>query len=379
MKRYDAAIIGGGAAGITAAIGAKRKGRSSVICEKMPRLGKKILISGGGRCNLSNEDLNEAHYNAPARDIVKAVFSRFGGGDIRNFFDGLGLKMRSEEGRIFPVTDQASSVLKVLELELERLAVDVELNFDVSDISGSSDGFAIRSSAGKTVSCGALIMACGGKAYPALGSDGSGYALAKQFGHSIIEPVPSAVSLVVKDRLCHMLQGQRICAKIRGIVGGRKVSEASGELLFTKYGLSGTAILDISAELSIAINRDKNEDVWVECDLVPFMEEEKLAERLGLKAGLVGILPNKFEDPFKGSSAAELKGRRFRVLATRGWNEAEFTAGGIDTKEVREGTLESKLRKGLYFAGEILDVDGRRGGYNLTWAWASGMVTGGLT
>ncbi|MBN1527277.1 MAG: aminoacetone oxidase family FAD-binding enzyme [Candidatus Omnitrophica bacterium] len=391
MLTYDTAIIGGGAAGIVAAISAARKSASVIICERMPKLGKKILVSGGGRCNLSNEALDGPHYNREGRGLVRSVFARFGRDDISGFFKEVGLEMYAEGGRVFPVTDQSSSVLKVLEMELKRLSVTVDFGFEAADIAGG-DGFTVTSKAGKKIKSDKLIIAGGGKSYPALGSDGSCYALAKKFGHSVIEPVPVAVPLTVKDPLCHHLQGQKIAARVKSIIDGNVEGEAAGELLFAKYGLSGTAILDISDEISIAIHRHNKGDVFVSADMVPFMEKGALESELGRRIGrkvqaeemLAGILPNKFSYLFRemfkapdtGKAAAALKDRRFKVLGTRGWNEAEFTAGGVDAGEVEEGTLESKLKEGLYFAGEILDVHGGRGGYNLAWAWASGFIAG---
>ena len=396
MDRFDTLIIGGGAAGITAAISAGRKGASVVLCEKMPQLGKKILASGNGRCNLLNEKLDSYCYNPAAQDFVKQVFAAFGKANIANFFKELGLEVYSENNRIFPVTKQSSSVLKVLEMELKKLRVGIELNFEAVDISCSKKGFAVKSKSDRTIESSNLIIACGGKTYPALGSDGSSYGFAKRFGHSIIEPVPSAVPVVTKDRICHLLQGQKISAAALSIIDGKVANEAAGEILFTKYGLSGTAILDVSRDISVAINREKKKDVAVSIDMVPFMDRGKLRLELEKRTGkgidsahravediLAGILPNKFgtalKDLFSGCDcnaiARALKDRRFKITGTRGWNEAEFTAGGIDVSEVKE-TLESKLKEGLYFAGESLDVDGKRGGYNLAWAWASGFIAG---
>lgn len=392
MRTFDVAVIGGGAAGITAAISAARAGRSVVICERLPKLGKKILASGNGRCNLSNTNIDASHYNPEARALAGAVLSRFGKDDILRFFTGLGLVTYSYEGRIFPITDQASSVLKALEIELKQLGVTIELEFEAFEMSRLKSGFVVKSKAGKSVSANRVILAGGGKSYPALGSNGSLYAFAEKFGHSIIAPVPSGVSLEAKDRLCHLLQGQKIQAAVKSIVDGKVKSGSGGELLFTKYGLSGTAIIDVSEDISIALNRMKKKDTAIVADMVPFMDKEDLQAELSrrIKKGampedmLVGILPNKFgialldilrsKDAVKISSA--IKEKRFSITATRGWNEAEFTAGGVNANEVDPATLESKMAKGLYFAGEMLDVNGKRGGYNLAWAWASGYVAG---
>lgn len=391
-RKFDVAIVGGGAAGIVAAISAKRKLRNVVVCEKMPRLGKKILASGNGRCNLSNERLDESFYNSDAGGLVKSVFSKFGKNEIAGFFEGLGLKLFTDEaGRIFPATNQSSSVLKILELELGRSSVPVELGFEAVSVQAGPDGFILKAKDGRDVSSGSVIMACGGRSYPALGSDGTAYKFAKGFGHSITEPVPACVPLTVKGGLCHILQGQKISAAVKAFAGGKAVAESSRELFFTKYGLSGTAILDLGEAVSIALNRQKKK-VYVEADIVPFMDsnelEKELSGRLARKVKeedlITGILPNKFGialRPVLGCRdaariAATLKAMRFDVTGTRGWNEAEFTAGGVNVDEIKGSTLESKLKKGLYFAGEILDVCGRRGGYNLAWAWASGYVTG---
>lgn len=392
MRKFDIVIIGGGAAGITAAISAKRRGRNVVICEKMPRLGKKILISGGGRCNISNESLNEEYYNPEARQLVKNIFARFDGERIKNFFNELGLRVYSEGRRLFPVTNQASSVLKVLEKELEHLKIPVEFGFEVNNITSLAKGFTVKSKSGANILCDSVVITGGGKTYPSLGCDGSCYNLARAFGHNIIEPVPSAVPLLLKDKFCHLLQGQKIQCIARSVIDGGIKKETGGELLFTKYGLSGTAILDISGDISIAINRLKKRGAQVSIDMAPFIDENSLREEVENRISrhftmenlMVGILPNKFslvfKDLFKGASVEKivnvLKDKRFDIIGTKGWNEAEFTAGGVDVENIKERTLESKLKKGVYFAGEILDVNGERGGYNLAWAWASGFVAG---
>jgi predicted Rossmann fold flavoprotein len=385
-------VIGGGAAGICAAITKARRGCRVVICEKTAQIGKKILASGNGRCNLLNDDLTEGHYNGSARSLVGSVFSRYGKADLLRFFEGLGLITYSQSGRIFPATNQAASVLKVLELELRRLSIPVEYGFNCSSISFSNNGITVASQEGKMIDCVNVILTGGGKSYPALGSDGSCYAIAQQLGHTVVPPVPSAVPLVVRDSLCHLLQGQRISAVVKSLISGTPGQEIKGELLFTKYGLSGTGILDVSEEVSLALNRYAETDVFISADMVPFMTSPQLRHELERRKRsgfppsdiLAGILPNKFGPAIKGVLESNnfdavvqgLKGRQFRVYGTRGWNEAEFTAGGVAVSEVIPETLESRLHKGLYFAGEVLDVNGGRGGYNLAWAWASGLLAG---
>ncbi|MBN1367437.1 MAG: aminoacetone oxidase family FAD-binding enzyme [Dehalococcoidales bacterium] len=392
MQENLTVVIGGGAAGICAAINKGRRGEPVIICEKAGQLGRKILASGNGRCNLLNDNLSEKYYNRAARELVKSIFARYGKSEILDFFKGLGLNVYSQDGRIFPVTNQAASVLKVLELELKRLAIPVEYNFNCSAISIQKGRIVVSGGAGKQIECRKVILTGGGKSYPVLGSDGSTYEIAKHLGHTIVEPVPSAVPLIVKDSLCRYLQGQRISSGVKSIIDGKEGRTFKGELLFTKYGLSGTCILDVSNSISVALNRQKKANVFLSVDLVPFMDKPQLRDELARrkKSGyapedmLTGILPNKltfavkdiFEQNDIETAVDSLKARRFPVVATKGWNEAEFTSGGISVNEVNSETLESKLHKGVYFAGEVLDADGERGGYNLAWAWASGFVAG---
>jgi predicted Rossmann fold flavoprotein len=392
MPNYHTVVIGGGAAGICAAISQARSGRSVVICEKMPQIGKKILATGNGRCNLLNEDLNEIHYNQAARELVKTTFKRYDKSIILDFFKGLGLQVYSQDGRIFPVTNQAASVLKVLEMELKRLSVPIELNWDCTQILILPRSIQVYSRNGQKLECQKVIITGGGKTYPAFGSDGSIYTVVEKLGHTMVEPVPAAVPLVIKDNLCQILQGQRISAVARSVIKGQVGEEIEGELLFTKYGLSGTCILDISEAISTALNRLHQSDVFVSVDMVPFLDHASLKKELELRRKdpkfgedmLVGVLPNKvsaaFRDLFRqadmGNTIKTLKDRRFKVSGTRGWNEAEFTCGGINVSEINTQTLESKIKKDIYFAGEVLDVNGRRGGYNLGWAWASGLAAG---
>jgi predicted Rossmann fold flavoprotein len=401
--RYALAVVGAGAAGLAAAASAGRRGVPVILLERLPRAGKKLLATGGGRCNLLNDGLSERAFTSTDPAVVASVFARFGAKDIRDLFGSLGLRLATDEtGRVYPATNQAASVLKVLELETRRLGVRCETGFEVNKIKASSAGFSLHAADGQAITASAVVLAAGGRSYPALGSNGSGYDLAASFGHRIVTPVPSAVPLLAKDRMCHFLQGQRLRARVSSRIEGRPGVSAEGELLFTQYGLSGTAVLDASEGISIALNREAERDVAVVVDLVPFMAEPELARELRerLEKGWAaedlgaGFLPEKFalvlpellreasgkasgpRSDTAGRLAAALKAREFRVHGTRGWNEAEFTSGGVDAREVLPRTLGSKLRKGLYLAGEVLDVQGGRGGYNLAWAWASGFVAG---
>ncbi|MGE5308410.1 MAG: aminoacetone oxidase family FAD-binding enzyme [Deltaproteobacteria bacterium] len=385
-------IIGAGAAGMSAAISCRKRSGNVLLVERLSKPGKKVLASGGGRCNLLNVRFDADSYNREAAGLVSSVFSVFTRERVLDFLKGLGLQIYADGERMFPVTNQAATVVRAFELELERLGVPVEYNFEVAAIRPSDKGLCLSDSSGKSLECSAAIVCGGGRSYPALGSNGSCYRLAQSLGHRIVEPVPSCVALLAHDKLCHHLQGQKINASVSCVVDGNRRARAEGELIFTQYGLSGTAVLDVSAEASVALNREKKKDVRLDVDLVPFMErgalESLLQERIDRKGSpedlLVGILPNKFgpamADLLRSRSpskiASTLKERKFTVTGTRGWNEAEFTRGGVAASEIEPLTLRSKLADNVYFCGEVLDVDGRRGGFNLAWAWASGMAAG---
>ena len=391
-QKRSVLIIGAGASGIVAAISAARCGADVSMVERMPQMGRKILVCGAGRCNLLNERLDGSFYNETAQPLVRSVFGKFGKAAIQDFFSGLGLVMYAEGIRIFPVTNQALSVLTVLSLELKRLGIIPQYDFEAAQIQKDADGFVVRGKRGEELRCSKLILAAGGKSYPNLGSNGSGFTLAGKLGHSIVEPVPAAVPLVVKDTFCHTLQGQRIRAQVRAFINGRFAQDQTGDLLFVRYGLSGTVVLDVSREISVAMHRSGSAKVDLVVDMVPFMDREALKSELirrfkkfeNAQDALAGILPDKFSRAYKhllrldsiDMAVSQLKEKKFTVSGTRGWNEAEFTAGGIPTDEIDHATLESKKCSQLYLCGEILDVDGNRGGYNLAWAWASGFVAG---
>jgi len=389
------AVIGGGAAGLAAAVGAARAGAAVTVLERLPRPGKKILVTGGGRCNLSHLPLDAAVYTATDPRPVRTVLAATDGRAILDFFHGLGLATRVEDGRVYPVSNQAASVLKLLELETRRRGVRLETGWEADRLAAAGGGWTVGAADGRSICVRSVVLAAGGRCYPALGSNGSGLELAARLGHRIVPPVPSAVPLLAKDRLCHVLQGLKLPVRAAALIDGREAARAEGDLLFAAYGLSGTAVLDVSEPVSIALNREGARQAVLAVDLVPFLplpeltaEFRRRLEKGWAEADLAsGLVPEKLAaqapalaDPGTGDRAealaAGLKDKRFSILGTRGWNEAEFTSGGVDAREVDEATLESRRRQGLFLAGEILDVQGPRGGYNLAWAWASGLAAG---
>ncbi len=352
-------IIGAGASGIVAAISAKRRGAEVMIVDRMAAIGRKILACGAGRCNLLNERLDESFYNNAGQPLVKSVLAQFGKAAITDFFSDIGLVMYTEGERIFPVTNQAASVLQVLANEMKRLAIVPQNNFEVTQIEKTADGYVVRGKNGASLRCTKLIVAAGGKSYPDLGSNGSGFVLARQLGHSIVEPVPAAVPLIVKDAFCHQLQGQRIVAGVQVMIDGCKAGRLEGDLLFTRYGVSGTAILDVSRQVSVALHRNAGVPVRLVVDLVPFMQPDVLKDEIfrRFKHGipgediLAGLLPDKFNRAFRplvrhdaiDLLVTQLKGKEFIVSGTRGWNEAEFTAGGISTDEIDHAIRQASV------------------------------------
>lgn len=444
-KYYDVIIVGGGAAGMMAAISARRHNPelSVAILDRSFALGRKILICGAGRCNITNVNLSAsvaAHYYGAEQAFIDSIFSQFNYEHIVEFFAELGIELyverKTDIGKLFPITNQAKTVTALLEDELVRLGVDVFLNHEVGKIgktAGMADNKAVGSdSAGgqswqlavaeidktgkpvaqKTFHSEYLVLSAGGRTYPSLGSNGSGYELAKTLGHKIIEPVPSALPLEAKDQICHFLQGQKLDLEVTSIVDGARVKTRVDEVLFTKYGLSGPAVLNISREISIALNRTSPAgkaipEVEVELNFFPGNTPQQARDILEQRwrkrpdqttsKSLYGLFPNKIADllPQLANIDPELKvselagnqkkallslltAYRIKITATRGWNEAEFTAGGVDSSEIEQGTLSSLRHENLYFCGEILDVDGDVGGFNLSWAWASGYVAGKL-
>jgi len=425
---YDLVIIGGGAAGIMTAISAKRHSPELkvAIVDRTFALGRKILVCGAGRCNITNVNLEKSvatHYYGADPSFISSIFTKFSYDDLLHFFSDLGIELYVERkkdiGKMFPITNQASTVTTLLEDELQRLGVDIFLNTEVKKIErveiGREDGFEIDAlTTEKDETAGTkhafiskyLVLSAGGKTYPALGSNGSGYSLAESLGHTIITPVPSALPLVAKNPLSQALQGMKLEMEVTSEIEGKIIKTRTDDVMFTQYGLSGPAILNVSREISIHLNRDRKREATLYLNFFPAQTAPKvmfvLASRWrkrgdqAVERSLYGLLPNKVADAVvvesgiqKGTSTSSLsmqdKDRlvklltkyTVRVTGTRGWNEAEFTAGGVDTKEVKE-TLESKKVPNLYFCGEILDVDGDVGGFNLSWAWSSGWVAGML-
>lgn len=404
QRRKKIAIIGAGAAGLAAAVTAARAGADVTVYEKHPQAGRKILATGNGRCNVSNTDLSLSHYHGRDPEFARFALEQFGFEACREFFAGLGLEYKiAPNGRAYPLSLQAASVVELLMYELGELGCRVLFDTAVTEIVASKGGFTVRSGA-SGMQFDNVLIATGGKAAPGLSSDGEGYALAKAFGHKVATPFPSLVQLKLDAPFLKRLSGVKVEGVITLLDGsGKTLQEARGDVLFTDYGVSGNAVLDISRKAAERL--PAGEKTAVRIDSFPELDAKELdamlLKRFTLQpkkdgvAGLVGLVNKKLaavvveqagiakETNVANLSKKErkalvnlLKSWQFDVIGTQDWKRAEVTAGGIETKEIDPHTMESRLCKGLYFAGEVLDIDGDCGGYNLHWAWAGGYLAG---
>jgi predicted Rossmann fold flavoprotein len=391
------AVIGGGASGMTAAITAARLGADVTIYERTDRVGKKILATGNGRCNMTNTGADETHYYGADRRFVRGALMRFDVLSTLDFFAQLGIVAKTEdEGRVYPYSSQASSVLDVLRFELERLGVRIVTGFEVKEIKRLKNGFEIAAYNGVRELCDKVIMAVGGKASPQLGSNGSGYDILKKLGHTVTPLYPALVQIKTETGFVKPLKGIKLDAEISIVKGGKKVRTEFGELLFTEYGISGLPVFKASVEVCGA----KNASVLI--DMMPEYNENEVLSMLRARRGVtlenyfVGMLNKRLGQtvlkhcgiaPLSRSSdsltdnellraAHAVKSLELRIEGTMSWNNAQATMGGINVREVSPSTMESKIVKGLYITGELLDVCGDCGGYNLQWAWSSGMAAG---
>ena len=398
------AVIGGGAAGMMSAIRAARAGAQVVIYERHDRVGKKILSTGNGKCNFSNEKMDVDCYYGSGRALVNVIYETFGVRETKEFFMKLGMQIKDRDGYLYPASGQASTVLDVLRYELERLSVRVHTGQQVVDIAVEQSGLTVETRDHGKEKYDAVILACGGKAAPKTGSDGQGFLLAKKLGHRIIPTVPALVALRCEENFYKRVAGVRCDAKLTLYIDGQPVRIEQGELQWTDYGISGIPVFQLSREAAYALQERRT--VAVKIDLMPELGEDDdsysrfWAERWERQGGqtmeqfVTGLVNKKLSLFFlkiAGIKETEKAGdialsrrkkleelyRSFtvKVHGTNTFDQAQVCAGGVDCREVTD-TLESRIVAGLYFVGEILDIDGVCGGYNLQWAWSSGTVAG---
>lgn len=400
-------VVGGGAAGMMAAVFAARNGQNVQLLEKNEKLGKKLFITGKGRCNITNaadiEDLFTAVTSNPK--FLYSGFYSFTNQQVIDFFEELGVKTKIERGeRVFPVSDHSSDVIAAFSRELKSLRVAVSLHTEVRELLCEQDKVCgVLLTNGKKMKADAVIVATGGISYPSTGSTGDGYRFAKETGHRVTELLPSLVPMEVRQWYAKELQG----LSLRNIEicitdGKKKLYEEFGEMLFTHYGVTGPVILSASSVVGKTLRK---KELTLHIDLKPALSEEQLDKRIlrefdanhnkQYKNSIDSLFPAKLKPVMIELSEIEpekkvneitkeerqrlvhlIKDFTMTLTGLRGYNEAIITKGGVSVKEIDPGTMESKKMKGLYFAGEVLDLDAVTGGYNLQIAWSTGYLAG---
>ena len=364
MKKI--AVIGGGAAGMTCAVLLARKGYPVTVLERGERLGRKLAATGNGQGNLTNTNMNASHYFSDDLKKVERLLSRFGQGDTVAFLESMGgIFLPDAKGRVYPAGRQASAVVDLYRFELERLGVEICLKTQVQSIAFERD-FTLKWEGGQ-MHADAVVLAAGGKAAPKFGTDGTAYSLVKRFGHIPTELEPSLVRLKCNKEITKRLRGIRIDSALTVVRAGKPMFETRGDTLFTDNGISGDAVFRASAYAQTGDT--------VLLDFLPDVDEAKVNEaiRKGLYCVVNNGLARVLESLANGDKrrlAALVKAFALVVEGKEGFHEAQVTKGGIRLSEMDE-TLMSKFQKGLYFAGEICNVDGECGGYNLQWAFTS--------
>lgn len=396
-------IVGGGASGLMAAVSAARQGAHVRVLEHKERMGKKLLSTGNGKCNMTNLQLDESCYFCSEPEFPMAVIRQFPVQDTLAFFESIGILIKNKNGYIYPASEQASSVLEALLLEMRHLGVELVTECSVKKLEKQADGLFLARTSRGDFRAEALVLAAGSQAAPVTGSDGSGYGLARWFGHGIVTPLPALTALRCQGKLFKVLAGIRWEAKVSVAADGVCMAEETGELQLTDYGVSGIPTFQVSRFASGALHEGKKTEVLLDFFPHNTMEEivclfRKRQEQLGWRTPeefLCGMLPKKLAAVLlkvsgipmnltAGEIAPEAWERfariaktfRTTVAAANPFEQAQVCRGGVDTRQVCEETMESRLVPGLYFAGELLDVDGKCGGYNLQWAWSSGYLAG---
>ena len=388
------AVIGGGASGLIGALTAAQNGASVTIYERCDRVGRKILATGNGRCNMTNINAKTRNYHGEDNSFIEDVKSQFWVSETLAYFEELGLMYKVEEkGRVYPYSDTATSVLDVLRNAINEMGIEIKTDFEVKELKPLKNGYEIVSYTGQRAFCERAIVATGGTASPSLGSNGSGYNIATKLGHGITKLTPSLVQIKTEGDVAKKLKG----LKLQCSITSKNVTK-DGELLFTEYGLSGVPVFEMSAyintgdiiEIDIFPKHSKNDMLNIIKKRVEALRNTEMENffvgMLNKRVGQVFLKSIGIEPLSKKVSALtqleieniaySLKRWKFTVSGTMSWNNAQVTRGGIKTNEINSHTLESKKHKGLYFCGEILDIDGDCGGYNLQWAWSSGYVAG---
>lgn len=397
------AVIGGGASGLIAACLCSGKNNRVVLFEKQKALGRKILVTGNGRCNITNRNMDASHYHGHNAEFAGSVLGQFGLAHTIDFFRSIGVPFaEGERGRLYPASLQASTITKVFEYELHKRGVDVRLHRKIEKIIGAGNKIRLITSGLEEFAFDSVILAAGSCAYSPAGASRVGYELAASAGHKIYEPFPAILPLNINLKLIHKLEGIKWDCGVRVNVNGKIAARSEEELLFTKYGISGPASLEVSRAVNEAVLAGIRPDIII--DLFPKFSEQELMDILKnlwddkeKTAGfcLLGILKcrmpqvilslsgidpemtvKNLSEAQKKKIAASLKSIMINPGQPRPFSDAIVAAGGVDVDEVNPATMESKLLENFYITGELLDIDGDSGGYNLQFAWSTGAIAG---
>ena len=397
MSNFDIIIIGGGASGLCTAINAKTKNNNILIIDKSPRPGRKILATGNGKCNLTNENCKVAlfdenpegiypYFSEGSRDFIEEVIGRYDCDDTIKFFEGLGLLLKNKNGYIYPRTEQAKTVLEVLENKTEQLGIDVLSDYRIRRITKENGLFVVD---GKYKAQN-LVVSTGGLSSPKNDADGFGYEIAQGFGHSVNRPRPALCALACKGKIFRDLAGVRTDAYVYVYDKDKLIIKSFGNLQFTDYGISGIPVFQISSVAGKMLEEGKKPLIKID-PLYDFSEDELFRLIKGRKDDcLLGILNEdlahacektcqgqglkKNSGEYKKKLCVLAKNFYFEPESTAPFKNSQVTAGGVKTDQIDPKTMQSEIEPGLYFTGEVIDVNGICGGYNLQWAWSTGHI-----
>ncbi len=393
----DIIVIGGGASGLAASIFAARKGADVIILERMDRIGKKLLATGNGKCNYTNTFMNETLYHTHSATHIRQMLSAFDAQNTIRFFRSIGIWPKERDGYVYPNSNQAASVLDALRFELDALGVEIITNTNVDRIQKIKNGFEVHSG-NRKFNGRKVILACGGKAQNKLGSNGSGYPILQALDHKIVPVVPALTGLRASEKYFKKLAGVRADGKVTLMIDGCEIASDRGEIQFAEYGISGIPVFQISGQAAYALNAGQKVQVLI--DLFPDYDKKMLTKMLyarekqfsgkNVQVFETGILNRKlireclklaglkgdYHLPPMQKLADILKCLPATITGSRGYDYAQVCAGGADMSQIDPNTCESRLHKNLYIIGELTDVDGICGGYNLQWAWTTAYLAG---
>lgn len=404
IKKYicDCMVVGGGAAGMMAAIAAAKQGVRVILIEHTQRLGAKILQTGNGKCNFTNMHIDALCYQNKDTEFVMRVLDCFSVKDTLDFFEEIGIYHKEKNGYVYPHSETAASLQTALRYELDKLGVEVFVDTDIISVKKDGDLFCIKTE-NEIFSCCSCILATGSKAAPKTGSDGTGYAFAKKFGHHIVKPLPALVQLTSDNKFCKVMSGVRSTGKVSVFVNDTCIASDTGEIQYTDYGISGIPVFQVSRHAVCAI--DRKHTVKAVIDMLPDFSEDLLVKQSFFRlynngsqdiiSFFSGLLNKKLVQAavkscgYLQDMTAEQIGKRgianiirtfksfsFNITGSRSFDMAQICQGGVSLADVSSQDMQSKKCNGLFFAGELLDVDGKCGGYNLQWAWSSGYLAG---